>query len=105
MAIELGNLSPEQLNELIVKAEQQKKKIHRERVGEVRRKLTAMAKAEGYTIEELFGSGGGRKSGGKVPPKYQNPSDPTQTWTGRGKRPNWFKELLASGKKESDLLI
>ncbi|MGY6519947.1 MAG: H-NS histone family protein [Lysobacteraceae bacterium] len=105
MAIELGNLSPEQLNELIVKAEQQKKKIHRERVGEVRRKLTAMAKAEGYTIEELFGSGGGRKSGGKVPPKYQNPSDPTQTWTGRGKRPNWFKDLLASGKKESDLLI
>jgi len=24
-------------------------------------------------------------------PKYRNPADPTQTWTGRGKRPVWIK--------------
>ena len=23
------------------------------------------------------------------PPKYRNPADPTQTWTGRGKPPAW----------------
>lgn len=107
MAINLGELSPEELNELIVKAEQQKKKIHRERINDVRRKLTAQAKAEGYTIEELFGTAGrsGRKTGTKVPPKYRNPADPSQTWSGRGKRPNWFKDALAKGKKESDLAI
>lgn len=107
MAINLGGLSPEELNELIVKAEQQKKKIHRERINDVRRKLTAQAKAEGYTIEELFGTGGrsARKTGMKVAPKYRNPADPSQTWSGRGKRPNWFKDALAKGKKESDLAI
>ncbi len=24
------------------------------------------------------------------PPKYRNPNDPTQTWTGRGKAPKWL---------------
>lgn len=107
MAIDLDKLSPEELNQLIIKAEQRKNKLHRERIADVRKKLTDMAKAEGYTIEELFGTSGRapRKSGGKVPPKYRNPADPSQTWTGRGKRPRWFNEALAKGKKESDLLI
>lgn len=26
-------------------------------------------------------------------------------WSGRGKRPNWFKEALASGKTADDLLV
>lgn len=26
-------------------------------------------------------------------PKYRNPADPTQVWTGRGKRPGWAKEV------------
>lgn len=27
------------------------------------------------------------------PPKYRNPNDPTQTWTGRGKAPKWLDGL------------
>ncbi len=109
MDINLENLSAQELAELIAKAEQQQKKLHRDRIAEVRRKITAMAKAEGYTIEELFGGSRApatrRRSGGKVAPKYRNPADPSQTWTGRGKRPRWFSEALAQGRKESDLLI
>lgn len=29
--------------------------------------------------------------------KYHHPNDPSKTWTGRGKRPTWVKEFLASG--------
>lgn len=28
----------------------------------------------------------------KVAPKYRNPNDPSQTWTGRGKPPLWIKD-------------
>lgn len=28
-----------------------------------------------------------------LPPKYRNPADPTQTWTGRGKAPAWMAGL------------
>ena len=38
-------------------------------------------------------TGAVKKSGprGKVAPKYKNPADPTQTWTGRGKAPKWIE--------------
>ncbi len=41
----------------------------------------------------------GRRGGtrGPVPPKYRNPNDPSQTWTGRGRQPKWVSELLAGG--------
>lgn len=41
----------------------------------------------------------------KVVPKYQNPKNPTETWTGRGKQPRWLKAQLRSGKKLDDFLI
>lgn len=41
---------------------------------------------------------------GVVPPKYKNP-DGEQTWSGRGAKPQWFKEALEAGFKEEDLLI
>ena len=38
-------------------------------------------------------------------PKYANPADPSQTWTGRGRRPRWVDAALASGKSLDDLSI
>ena len=32
-----------------------------------------------------------------VGPKFANPDDPSQVWSGRGKRPQWVTEKLASG--------
>jgi DNA-binding protein H-NS len=31
-------------------------------------------------------------------PKYANPENPDQTWTGRGRRPRWIEDALAGGK-------
>jgi DNA-binding protein H-NS len=41
----------------------------------------------------------------KVLPKYCNPSAPTETWSGRGKRPRWLVAALESGSKLDDFLI
>ena len=35
----------------------------------------------------------------KVLPKYQNPKNPTQKWSGRGKQPDWVRAQLKAGKK------
>lgn len=40
-----------------------------------------------------------------VLPKYQNPSDPSETWAGRGKQPRWLVSQLKAGKKIDDFLI
>lgn len=105
MSIDLAGLSPQQLDELIAKAGEAKRNLHKQRISDVRKKILQLAKDEGYTIEELFGTGkrGGVKSASGA--KYANPADPSQTWTGRGKRPGWFKSALASGTAADSMLV
>ncbi|MDR3572093.1 MAG: H-NS histone family protein [Candidatus Pacebacteria bacterium] len=33
----------------------------------------------------------------KVFPKYRNPNEPTEIWSGRGKKPRWLTAALATG--------
>jgi DNA-binding protein H-NS len=40
-----------------------------------------------------------------VLPKFRNPRDAAETWSGRGKRPRWVTEQLALGKRMDDLKI
>jgi DNA-binding protein H-NS len=40
-----------------------------------------------------------------VHPKFQNPSDPSETWAGRGKQPRWMVLQLKAGRKMDDFLI
>jgi DNA-binding protein H-NS len=41
----------------------------------------------------------------KVTPKYRNPSNPSETWTGRGNKPMWVQNHLDLGGKKEDLKI
>jgi len=41
----------------------------------------------------------------KVAPKYRNPENPEQTWTGRGRAPKWVEAHLAAGGTKEDLAI
>jgi DNA-binding protein H-NS len=40
-----------------------------------------------------------------VVPKFANPDEPSQLWAGRGRRPRWVTEKLASGLALEDLSI
>jgi DNA-binding protein H-NS len=41
----------------------------------------------------------------RVLPKYQNPSEPAETWSGRGKQPRWLVSALKAGAKIEDFRI
>jgi DNA-binding protein H-NS len=41
----------------------------------------------------------------EVKPKYQNPNEPSETWSGRGKTPRWVAELIAAGRKLDEFKI
>lgn len=40
-----------------------------------------------------------------VQPKYADPNNPEQTWSGRGRKPAWVQELLDSGAKLEDFTV
>lgn len=46
----------------------------------------------------------GALAGKKVAPKYRNPANAEQTWTGRGVSPTWVQALKAAGTLESALI-
>src|SRR5574337_331285 len=102
MAVDIKNLNSNQLNDLISKAQLRQDELRKEKVVKLRQKVNALLKAEGYTFEDVFGpTRKARRSGSKVPPKYRNPANPAQTWSGRGKRPHWFNDALKAGKKQT----
>ncbi len=41
----------------------------------------------------------------RVLPKFRNPLNPGETWSGRGKQPRWLTAQLKSGKKVDDFRI
>ena len=55
----------------------------------------------------------GRKSGDllqrrpypKVQPKFRNPNNPSETWSGRGKMPRWLVILIASGRNRDEFRV
>ncbi|SHI55227.1 H-NS family nucleoid-associated regulatory protein [Wenxinia saemankumensis] len=78
---------------------------------EDREKKKAMEAAEraaaehGFSLAELTGAAKGRKARTKGTAKYRNPEDPSQTWTGKGRRPKWIVEAEDAGRPISDFEI
>jgi len=97
MAINLDSLSPAELQALIKNAEAQMDSARKNHVQEVRTKIDALLKSAGLSIDEVYprrGGKGAKVSKAVVAPKYRNPENAAQTWSGRGKRPLWFSAAL-----------
>lgn len=77
---------------------------------EERKKRAALAELEekarelGFSLAELTGATTPRKRA-PASAKYANPADKSDTWSGRGRKPRWFADALASGKKPEDMAI
>jgi DNA-binding protein H-NS len=104
MDINLHDLSLKELKELqaqVAKAissyEDRKKKAAIAELEEV-------ARASGFSLAELTGATIIRKRA-PATAKFANPSDKSDTWSGRGRKPRWFEAALKDGKRPEDLAI
>ncbi|MDX1654016.1 MAG: H-NS histone family protein [Candidatus Competibacteraceae bacterium] len=79
-----------------------------EHLKEVRKEMERRAREAGVTLEELFvtkGKRGKGKTRSKGEVAFRNPDDPSQTWSGKGKRPGWLKAKLGQGMDLEDLKV
>lgn len=109
--IDLSPFDVAELNELIADARQELAKRQQEQVQAIHDEILRLAASIGMSVEDVLATGAaGRKGGGKagtgrtVPPKYRDPDQPGNTWTGRGRPPHWVSQKLAAGVSLSDLL-
>jgi DNA-binding protein H-NS len=100
--MELSKLNLAELKDLLVQAGAELKNREKADLDAARNEINAIAQRMGLSLKDLIGAGAGkgkvRKQTGKVAIQYRNPQDASQEWTGRGRQPNWVKELVASGK-------
>jgi len=106
MSVDLSTMSRDELVELrsnidaaIADAEAREKAAALEAVKKA-------AAEHGYTLEEIANvvkSKSGKRA--KAAPKYRNPDNHEETWSGRGRKPQWIHAALTRGLDVSDLEI
>ncbi len=71
---------------------------------EARAKLEAIAKEMGYSLADLIGA---EVKATRAPAvaKYRHPENTALTWSGRGRKPQWFADHINAGKDPSALAV
>ncbi len=107
MAIDITGLNVSELEALSQEIEARKAQVAEEAKQNAYNEMLAIAEQHGVSFEEVVAlhSGKGRKSGSKATAKYANPNDPSQTWSGRGRKPGWVHKALEAGKSLEDIEI
>lgn len=91
------HLSETELLSMIEKAETALKTKQSSKRKEVMAKIKELAASIDATVEIYEQGKKATRASGKLPVKYRHPSDSEKTWTGRGIRPLWLKDLLNNG--------
>ena len=81
----------------------------------VARKAAEKAAAEfGFSLSELTEGAPAKDKtkkakkktkGPKAAPKFANPADASQTWTGKGRQPNWYRAEVEKGASPDSMAI
>ncbi|SFN04855.1 DNA-binding protein H-NS [Formivibrio citricus] len=96
--VELADLKKKIDVEIVRRKEAEKQNLRAE--------MLRMAAAAGLSLADVLGAEKkGRKVASSGVAQFRNPADAEQTWTGRGRKPQWVLDWLASGKSIDDLRI
>jgi DNA-binding protein H-NS len=111
-SLDWSQFTDEEIERFIVELEAERKKRGDEKRRVLKEQIEGMIKEHGISLAELFPQEGRnrsprketRKRGDQIV-KYRNPDQPSQTWTGAGRKPAWLVGALASGKTLEDFEV
>ena len=106
MALDITDMSEKELTKLKSDIDTEMKRREKSKLDDARKAAEQAAKKYGYSLSDLTGDGA-RKSAKKpaAAPKYKNPEDESQTWSGRGRQPAWFKAAVENGVSAESMAI
>lgn len=105
--MDISTLSLEQLKtlqqQIPAEIKRREKDVKEKLLGE----LSILAESRGFSLEQLLKDEAGESKTKVKPvkPKYRNPLNAEQTWTGRGRKPQWVLDQLAQGNTIESLAI
>jgi DNA-binding protein H-NS len=104
-------LTEAELKDLLKSAQEALDRLVAKRARSTLKEAKRMAAEVGYEItfvktgKPAGGKGKPQSSRAKVLPKYRNPDNPEETWSGRGRQPKWVQAALAEGQRLEDFAI
>ena len=113
MTVDLKSMNRKELEKLKSQVEKALEKVSQKEMKAAREAAEKAAAAHGFSLDEIASAATparrGRKPSGaaktKSPAKYRNPANADQTWTGKGRQPEWFKAEVAKGTDPSKMEI
>lgn len=105
---ELAKLSPAELEKHRANVEAAIEKQNSKKMDEARAAAEKAAKQHGFSLNDIVGGAAPKKRGRKkaaAAAKYANPDDKSQTWSGRGRQPAWYKSRVEAGMDPAKMAV
>jgi DNA-binding protein H-NS len=108
--MQIDDLTLSELKTLRNKIEALIQKRLKQNIKIARMEAEKAAKKYGLTLKEIVNDSKSSSSRPKkakrvVEPKYRNPENSAETWTGRGKKPKWVEGVMERGLSLQDIKI
>lgn len=103
MQFDLEDLSKEELEQVIRDAKKLVANYEKRRRTEARKAAEAAAREYGMSLTDVLDSPKASRAPATI--KFRNPDNPDETWTGRGRKPNWLVRALDSGHSIEEFRI
>jgi DNA-binding protein H-NS len=101
---ELEDMSLEDLKKLSRDVEKAIASFEERKRKEALKAVEKVARDHGFSLDEVVGApkAKSRKTIGEA--KFRNPGNPSETWSGRGRQPGWYKDAVAKGTSPEKML-
>lgn len=103
--MEYDKLSIGELQEVIARAEHAIVERREQDLEALRKEVVRLINGRGFEVEDVFSRLAKVKPKNKVTPIYRDPGNPSNTWTGRGRKPKWVVALIEAGATLESLKI
>ena len=114
MAIDLKSMSRKQLEKHLNDVKKALADMQARDRREAKKAAEKAAAEFGFSLSDLTGSAAAaakpkktraKSTGAKSAPKFANPANTKETWTGKGRQPNWYREAVAKGTAPESMAI
>lgn len=109
MKFDLKTMNRKDLEKLARDVDKALEKLRKQDLKKVRAEMDKIAAAHGVSVEDVIGGKTPAKAKSapkaKAAPKFANPANASQTWTGKGRQPEWYKSAIAAGKSPESMAV
>lgn len=114
MAQDLKSMSRKQLEKHLKDVKKALAMIEARELKEARKAAEKAVAEFGYSLTDITGEAkpepkarkkSAKSTGPKSEPRFANPDDAKQTWTGKGRQPNWYRAQIEKGTPPTAMQI